>query len=134
MVFKPPVVRGALGPAAANSSAVGVHPWLRPASAMHSREWPKPSVDMQRSPLQRTWAWSLSRSRKPSSGQIFATAFSLAIRRPISALKFSGLAQADSPVTVKPLRSRRTQKVSRPSEPGASKVNGRSTPSGDAAL
>ena len=50
------------------------------------------------------------------SGQIFATAFSRAMRRPIAALKFSGDAQADSPVTVNPLRSTRTQKVSRSSD------------------
>ena len=37
---------------------------------------------------------SSSRRRKPSSGQISRSAFSRAMRRPISALKFSGLAQA----------------------------------------
>lgn len=41
-----------------------------------------------------------SRSLNPSSGQIFSMAFCRAILRPISASKFSGLAQALSPVTV----------------------------------
>ena len=43
----------------------------------------------------------------------FCTALARAICMPISASKFSGLAQALSPVTVKPLRSTRTQNVSR---------------------
>ena len=42
-----------------------------------------------------------------------ATAFCLAIFLPISSLKFSLLAQADSPLTVKPFFRTRTQKVSR---------------------
>src|SRR3990167_10724905 len=56
-----------------------------------------------------------SRSAYPSSAQIFWRALSRAILRPSSALKFSGLAQADSPVTVKPLRKTSTQNVSTPS-------------------
>src|SRR5574337_741586 len=55
-----------------------------------------------------------SLSRNPSKGHILSIARSRAILRPISALKLSGDTQADSPVTVKPLRSTRTQKVSKP--------------------
>ena len=47
-------------------------------------------------------SWMASRSEKPSSGQILSTAFWRAILQPISASKLAGLAQADSPVTVKP--------------------------------
>ena len=62
----------------------------------------------------RDWAQaaSLERSRYPSSAQILLRALSRAILRPSSASKFSGLAHALSPVTVKPLRRTSTQKVS----------------------
>lgn len=55
---------------------------------------------------------SWSRKRKPSKPQIFSSAFWRAIFLPSSALKFSGDAQADSPVTVNPFRSTSTQNVS----------------------
>ena len=52
-------------------------------------------------------------NKYPSRAQIFATAFCLAIFLPISSLKFSLLAHALSPVTVKPFFSTNTQKVRR---------------------
>lgn len=48
------------------------------------------------------------------------------VREQAKAANDGGLAQADSPVTVKPLRRTRTQKVSSPREDGASRIQSQS--------